>query len=271
MHDETGESEEETQYVDVKKDYTDMIDSKLAEMKKRLPSYILNELGDSMKAMQLSEKECDAILNKTVAEFEQRRENIKDLNERTASIESNIAKLAELFQRTLSQPKPDTQPTAEAAVPKLHATQAENTGLSGIQPKPEAAISKELEQKQKTEPRLVKINEDVKSVIVMLKWIEFLMEKVGRENLIHTLEFYVDIGWIGDEIFSQIITYAKGMNIPQQNSDCIFTSELTAKDHIQSLLFIERLRGNEIDRQMISMLDREVASIKKGSEEIYGI
>ena len=271
MHDETGELEEETQYFDVKKDYTDRIDSKLAEMKKRLPSHILNELGDSMKAMQLSEKDCDAIINKTVVEFEQRRKGIKDLNERTASIESNIAKLAELFKHTLSQPKPDTGPMAEAVASERHATQAENTGLSEIQPKPEATISKESEQKQKTEPRLVKINEDVKTVIVMLKWIEFLMEKVGRENLIHALEFYVDIGWIGDEIFSQIITYARGMNIPQQNSDCIFTSELTAKDHIQSLLFIERLRGNEIDRQMISMLDREVASIKKGSEEIYGI
>ncbi|WP_440953202.1 FlaD/FlaE family flagellar protein [Methanococcoides sp. FTZ1] len=115
--------------------------------------------------------------------------------------------------------------------------------------------------------RLDSIKKNPMSVVVLLNWIEFLMERVGRNNLIDALDYYVDIGWISEEVRSEIMAYARGIDYYVEKP----TWRLLPEDHTKSLLFIERLSGRKIDRNMLSMIDREMAKVKHGLEELYGI
>jgi flagellar protein FlaD len=115
--------------------------------------------------------------------------------------------------------------------------------------------------------RLEFIKADPTSVVVLLNWIEFLMERVGRNNLMDALDYYVDIGWISEDVMSEIMAYARGIDYYVEKP----TWRLLPEDHTKSLLFIERLSGRKIDRNMLSSIDREMAKVKHGLEELYGI
>ncbi|NPE31368.1 flagella protein [Methanococcoides sp. SA1] len=115
--------------------------------------------------------------------------------------------------------------------------------------------------------RLESIKKNPMSVVVLLNWIEFLMERVGRNNLMDALDYYVDIEWISEEVRSEIMAYARGIDYYVEKP----TWRLLPEDHTKSLLFIERLCGRKIDRNMLSMVDREMAKVKHGLEELYGI
>jgi archaellum component FlaD/FlaE len=240
-----------------------LIDGKLAELHKHLPNHLIKELENTLKAMPLSEKQCNSVIEKTVSEFERRKTNMNAINDRITGIESSIVKLTHILEGRIP-PQPKGKAPIEATVSKDPKCGVLNEMV--IINKPNTELLKKIK------PKLEMIDEgNIKNIVVMLKWIEFLMERVGRENLLHTLEFYADIGWLSNEVISVIIGYIKGVNIPQNDSNGLFVADLTVKDHIQSLLYIEKLCGNDIDRQMLSMIEREISSIKKGSEEIYGI
>ena len=49
------------------------------------------------------------------------------------------------------------------------------------------------------------------------------------------------------------------------------TWRLLPDDHTKSLLFIERLLGNKIDRARLNSVEREMTKVKHGLEELYGI
>ncbi|MCD4800598.1 MAG: flagella protein [Methanococcoides sp.] len=115
--------------------------------------------------------------------------------------------------------------------------------------------------------RLESIKKNPMSVVILLNWIEFLMERVGRNNLMDALDYYVDIEWISDEVRFEIMAYARGIDYYVEKP----TWRLLPEDHTKSLLFIERLCGRKIDRTMLSMTDREMAKVKHGLEELYGI
>jgi flagellar protein FlaD len=115
--------------------------------------------------------------------------------------------------------------------------------------------------------RLENLRADPTSVVVLLNWIEFLMERVGRNNLMDALDYYVDIGWISEDVRAEIMAYARGIDYYVEKP----TWRLLPEDHTKSLLFIERLCGRKIDRNMLSSIDREMSKVKHGLEELYGI
>ncbi|WP_406659846.1 FlaD/FlaE family flagellar protein [Methanolobus sp. ZRKC3] len=115
--------------------------------------------------------------------------------------------------------------------------------------------------------RLEHLRTDPTSVVVLLNWIEFLMERVGRNNLMDALDYYVDIGWISEDVRAEIMAYARGIDYYVEKP----TWRLLPEDHTKSLLFIERLCGRKIDRNMLSSIDREMSKVKHGLEELYGI
>ncbi len=115
--------------------------------------------------------------------------------------------------------------------------------------------------------RLDSIKGDPMSVVVLLNWIEFLMERVGRNNLMDALDYYMDIGWISEDVRSEIMAYARGIDYYVEKP----TWRLLPEDHTKSLMFIERLCGRKIDKNMLSTIDREMSKVKHGLEELYGI
>lgn len=119
--------------------------------------------------------------------------------------------------------------------------------------------------------RLKDIPEDVFSVMLSMKWLEFIVEKVGVTHLGDILEFYNDMGWISDKVLDKLIKFSRGTRPFHQEVDWKPEEKLTARDHLLSLLFVERLRGKKVSKDMLIQLDRELKKIKAGAEEIYGI
>lgn len=111
-------------------------------------------------------------------------------------------------------------------------------------------------------PRLAALDNRPETSIILLNWLEFLMEKVGRNNLMDVLEYYIDIGWISEEVSSKMMDYANGIDYYVERP----TWKLLPEDHTKSLMFIEQLLGRKIDKNLFSKLERDVNKIVRSSE-----
>ncbi len=110
--------------------------------------------------------------------------------------------------------------------------------------------------------RLYYLDNRPETSIILLNWIEFLMEKVGRNNLFDVLEYYMEIGWISEEVSSKMMAYASGIDYFVERPSW----KLLPEDHTKSLLFIEQLRGRKVDKMLFSRLERDVDKIIRSSE-----
>jgi len=121
------------------------------------------------------------------------------------------------------------------------------------------------------EPRLTRIPSDAKSIMLLLKWIEFLMEKVGYEGLEDVLNYYVDIYWISEDVLMCVLRYAKGIKLYHENSDWRPVGYMNVQDHLMSLLYIEALRTGRFNRNMIMEVEKDLYRMKKEVAELHGI
>ncbi len=112
--------------------------------------------------------------------------------------------------------------------------------------------------------RLYYLDNRPETSIILLNWIEFLMEKVGRNNLFDVLEYYIEIGWISEEVSSMMMAYASGIDYFVERPSW----KLLPEDHTKSLLFIEQLRGRKVDKMLFSRLERDVDKIIHSSSEV---
>jgi len=106
---------------------------------------------------------------------------------------------------------------------------------------------------------------DPESIVVIMKWLQYLVDRTGKNNLPNTLGYYVDIGWISEDVRLDLINYAKGITEdPAQAAN--HPAQLPTKDHLQSLLFIQKLKGYQLDDRFLSKIDREMEKIVKSIE-----
>ncbi len=112
--------------------------------------------------------------------------------------------------------------------------------------------------------KLQNLDNKAETSIILLNWIEFLLEKVGRNNLTEVLEYYIDIGWISEEVSEKMIAYANGIDYYVERP----TWKLLPDDHTKSLMFIEQLKGKKLDKTMLSKLERDVEKVVR-STEVY--
>lgn len=112
---------------------------------------------------------------------------------------------------------------------------------------------------------LIEIPSDPESVIVLMKWLQHLIDKCGRSYLPTILDYYVDIGWISDEAKISLIDYSHGITDESKKEEAVrkSVSDLPARDHIQSLLFIQKLKGREFDKHFLDRIDGEINRITK--------
>lgn len=78
------------------------------------------------------------------------------------------------------------------------------------------------------------------------KWLKFLIERVGHNNLPRLLDYYISIGWISE--------YAAGTLLEMARSEPRYRGEswtLSAQEQQISRLFIEKLKGHEIDEALL--------------------
>ncbi len=119
--------------------------------------------------------------------------------------------------------------------------------------------------------RLTTLPADSKRIIFLLKWIEYLVERVGYDELENALDYYVDIGWISEEVLFSILRYAKGIKLYHEKSDWRPVGYLNVQDHIMSLMFIEALKTGRFSKEKIMEVEREVFRMKREAMELNGI
>jgi flagellar protein FlaD len=126
--------------------------------------------------------------------------------------------------------------------------------------------------------KLSRIDPNLSSYVTLMKWIEFLMERAGTENLHKILEWYADIGWINDEVYMTMLTYAKGIDYDggpllsqNQDDDDNTIVGLSPNDHIRSLLFIEKINGKKLERTLLTSLEDEIVRVKDQFKDTRGI
>lgn len=113
---------------------------------------------------------------------------------------------------------------------------------------------------------LTKIPNDPESIVVLMKWLQYLIDKCGRDNLSNILDYYVDIGWISQDAKISLIEYSHGIADERKKGEQTTikkTNDLTSKDHIQSLVFIQKLKGKQLDKHFIERIDGEITRLTK--------
>jgi hypothetical protein len=84
---------------------------------------------------------------------------------------------------------------------------------------------------------------DLESEEWTLRWTKFLIEKVGKEGLEKTLDYYVDLGWIDEDSIEKVLEIARGTVSPKVPEGRKTTWRMDAEDHVKSLEFIRRMRS----------------------------
>ena len=109
---------------------------------------------------------------------------------------------------------------------------------------------------------LEEISKDPERIVIAMEWLQYLVDRVGKENLQDLLNYYIDIGWISDKAAADLLEYAQGIKESPGEKEIKKLSDLQAKDHIQSVLFIQKLKGEPIDNYFINRIERDLSRIK---------
>jgi len=112
---------------------------------------------------------------------------------------------------------------------------------------------------------LTDIPNDPESIIVLMKWLQYLVDKCGHSQLPVILDYYVDIGWISDDTKISLLDYSQGITDEDSKQDTKNKnlSNLPAKDHIQSLLFIQKLKGVNFDKHFLDRIEGDLSRITR--------
>lgn len=112
---------------------------------------------------------------------------------------------------------------------------------------------------------LTEIPNNPESVVILMKWLQYLIDKCGRPNLTNILDYYVDIGWISDDAKMSLIDYSQGITDKVNKEETIKKqiNDLPSKDHIQSLIYIQKLKGMKLDKHFIDRIESELSRITK--------
>lgn len=263
----------------------DQIQAKLARYRSILPSAIIDDLFRQLKLTQLPEAKVDEIIDRAANAFSN-GDSGAHVDELVTKINSLEATLIDALKAIESRQESMRSETARRSIGESeksdgHGPEAEPPSplqLSGIrkypleqeqasaplpdpEPAPELAedeIPEDFTRREKV--LLADIREEAINNAIVLKWVEFLIETVGQQNLPEVLDYYVDIGWISERVVMKLLAYANGMVAPRGRAK----EKMSVKDHLRSLLFIEKLKGKDLDHTRISRLEREIEySIEK--------
>lgn len=115
---------------------------------------------------------------------------------------------------------------------------------------------------------LTVVSNDPESIIVLMKWLQHLVDKCGHDNLPIIFDYYVDIGWISDDAKISLLDYSQGITEEQNEEETKNKnlSNLPAKDHIQSLLYIQKIKGVNFDKHFLDRIEGELSRITRKLE-----
>lgn len=126
-----------------------------------------------------------------------------------------------------------------------------------------------------TDP-LQAIPSNPESIIVLMNWMQYLVNRCGHEHLANVLDYYVEVDWIADDVKISLLEYATGItegklehNDAQSKDKQGKRFHLHSKDHIQSYLYIQRLKGKKFEKHFVERINGELARIEKKVDTYY--
>ena len=219
------------------------LQSKMDSANKSIPKFVLEELRQKVlnSPTKFSKSDIEALFNNLEQRYNESKEN------------SLLGKVDNLF-REISN------------VEKMLSSDGKKGSETEVEP---PSVQARYPWKSHRKAKLETIGDDVVSLMVALRWLEFLLDNYGPENTIDVLDYYDSIGWISQSVKEQMIKFTKmtGIISPVQE----YKIKPTIQDHIVTMLFIEKLNGGEITRDLIEALERDFRMLKKGVDELYGI
>jgi len=247
------------------------IDSELSTMveKNIIPSRIADKLGQKLKEknVNITKKQLNDLVEKikkimrNYSESEQKDKTPKETPKKPigAKSDENMQKLVE---------------TIEKIELRLDDLEKNLTGEEWKDKKdsPKIVTTKEIKIPGKEDDAywnldpLANIPSDPESVVILMKWLQYLIDKCGRENLTNILDYYVDIGWISQDAKISLIDYSHGItdeNKMREGTNVKTVNDLPSKDHIQSLIFIQKLKGKQFDKHFLERIEGEINRITK--------
>ncbi len=250
------------------------VEARLKSLRGKVPTFIINDLLENLSGRSITRDKLEKIIDRVITAYYASSGGesnvagyISELNRKIEMLASQLREMAEA--RAQAEVEEEVEAQEEQEAPEPNHTREATEAVRELPP--EQALFAGTRKEETRKPRLSRIPEDVLSIMIAMKWLEFLIEKVGITNLPEVLEFYSDLGWISEEVVTKLLKYARGTKPFHQDLDWKPEDKLTARDHMLSLLFIERLRGRKISKDLLIKLEREVQKIKAGAEEIYGV
>lgn len=128
-----------------------------------------------------------------------------------------------------------------------------------------------LQVNKKNNMDIVKLNEiplDAQNIVILMKWLQYLIDKIGKSQISEVLNFYVDIGWITEDIKFDLLKYVQGLTDNQNHDKEEKNKKITSKEHIHSLLFIQKLKGKDMD-DFLWKIDQDLEKFFKNIENHY--
>ena len=211
-------------------------------------------------------------IKKEISKLEEEREKIKEEVKKEEEkvkeeeIESEEIVPQEIEEETEKEKIIEEESTPESLEKPLEKQIPEITPISK---KKEGGIdmTSEIQKISGRKYRLEDIPEDTLSTMLVFKWLEFLISRVGLNNLIDILDYYYNLGWISEKVVNKLIKISKNMKYLSEELRKP-VDKMIPEDHIVSLLYIEKLAGRPIPIDELENIDREVKRIRKWAEEL---
>ncbi|RLF78145.1 FlaD/FlaE family flagellar protein [Palaeococcus sp. (in: euryarchaeotes)] len=261
------------------------IEKKLQRLQGKVPTIIIKELQDKLVSKMdiLTPEQVDLIIDKVLENYSSQVERLTKLDRRVEEIGKYLKEVREHLVGASSVN------TASTAIPGY--SDNEITNQEYVEP---STLEKEVEFKEEEKEmgeefkipqdirevltvqqvgkaRLERLPDDMVSTMIALKWLGFLIDKAGIQNLENVLEFYYRIGWISENVLNTLLTYANGTKPHYREPNWRPEDKLTIQDHLISLLFIERLRGGRVTREVLDSIEREIKMMNRVLEQVYGV
>jgi len=100
-----------------------------------------------------------------------------------------------------------------------------------------------------------------------MNWLQFLIDKCGRDNLREILDYYVAINWITEDVKFHLLEYSSGISEQKkEGKERKNIRELPSQDHIQSFLFIQKLKGRNFDKHFLERINGEITRLVKQAD-----
>jgi|Deesub1362A_J573_1020465.scaffolds.fasta_scaffold00392_5 flagellar protein FlaD len=249
------------------------IKQKLERYRGRIPSVLLRDVYDAVKGRKITDDQLVRILEKVESRFKEASGvNVNDIYAKIDRLEKMLEKtIRSQEQQSLEGVQEATQPSSESQFEdQVHSEAPES--VSEVHPETQLKESPEVKGLETLSTvKLKETPKTTKGIMFMLKWIEYLIERVGYEGLEDALNYYVDIGWISEDVMFDVMRYARGIRLYHQNADWRPVGYLNVQDHLMSLLFIEALRTGKFSKELMLAVEREIYRMKKEVSELHGI